>query len=207
MTGIDLITGYDMLAFLSRLLVFLVIGPLLSACSALNLGTAATLNNLDPLHDDIARMAFALDAPVNLLPMDNGIVFVMDAVTAEHGERHINAVLVRNDNFEAASSLAPPAANRTYHLFAIDQQDQEKIRELQQWARELEQTYGNAGGELNMTVRARFCRVRPTDVRQEKISVYVSVPGSPRLNPLLSNIGLADLAGQEPMQIPLCRQT
>lgn len=177
---------------------------LLAGCSGLNLGTAVALRNLDPIADDIASMTFAIDLPLSLRPVERQTLLVMDATTRGYGERHIRAVLVRNEDFSAAASLSPPAANRTYYLFALDQEDQEAVREFQQWARDLKDSVGDVGGELTINVQSRFCRVGPGNTGQETVSVYVSAPDSPRLNPLLNNVSISQIGKRGSDSIPPC---
>ncbi len=179
---------------------------LLSACSGLNLGTASMLQNVDVLNDDVARMRFAIDAPLTVLPRDRGMEFQLDATTTSLGERHIRAVLERGDDILAFSGLEPPANNRTYHLFSISPDDQEKIREMQAWIKEITASNDNVGGELTMQMEMKFCRVGEVDISDMRVSVHISIPGQENLRPLLSNVRFADLGGsQETM--PYCVQT
>lgn len=177
---------------------------LLAACSGLNLGTAAALKNLDPIADDVAGMTIAIDVPRSIRPVDQQTLLVMDATTKGFGERHVRAVLVRNEDFRAAASLSPPATNRTYYLFALDQSDQKAVRELQQWARDLKNRADDVGGELTIRVQSRFCRLGQEDAGQEVVSVYVSAPDSPRLNPLLHNVGISQIGDQSSTGISPC---
>src|SRR5690606_38265417 len=110
-------------------------GPLLlSACSSLNLGTAAQLRSLDYLKDDIADVVLAFDVPVALEPIPSASLFRFDIVAPGHGERHLAAVLVRGDATAAAGTSPPPAEGRTYYLFAFSEVDKQALREAQAWA-------------------------------------------------------------------------
>ena len=187
-----------------KLIALMVLG--LSGCTGLNFGTANALQSLDFLNDDIAEMTFAVDAPVQILPQDEGVLFEMDVVTAQNGERHIRAVLVRGDFSEAVSQLKPPLSGRAYHLFAFGETDKEAIGELQAWARELQREQGQVGGELTVKITPSFCRTSSADASDLRVSVLVSLPGKPGLNPLLSNVKLSDLGGAGMLRMPLCQE-
>lgn len=178
----------------------------LSACSGLNLGTAGMLQSVDIFKDDIAQMRFALDAPLSVLPKDDGVQFKLDATTAALGERHIAAVLQRGEDILAFPGLKPPANNRTYHLFSISPQDQEKIREFQVWIGNLKANNDNIGGELTMEMDIKFCRVGDVDVSDVRVSVHVALPGQQNLSPLVSNVKLSDISGAAE-NLPYCMQT
>ncbi len=184
----------------------------LSACSGLSLGTASKLQRLDVLNDDVAQMTFVLDAPLSILPQDDGIVFKFDATTSQYGERNIHAVLERGGDFDAVQTLDPPGTNRTYHLFALTDEDQAKFREFQSWANELKRIHGSAGGTLTMDFTASFCRVSQTGAsrvigRNERVTIYVSLPGETKFEPLLSNVKLSELVGDTSADMPICVQT
>ncbi|MCF6303507.1 MAG: hypothetical protein L3J13_10000 [Devosiaceae bacterium] len=178
----------------------------LGACSGLNLGTVSKLQSVDVLKDDIAQMRFAIDAPLSVLPQDGGIQFKLDATTTELGERHIVAVLQRGEDILSFPGLKPPANKRTYHLFAVSLQDQEKIRDFQAWIRNLTANNDNVGGELSMQMEMQFCRVGDIDISDMRVSVHVSIPGQQDLSPLLSNIKLSDI-GDMSGNLPYCVQT
>lgn len=184
----------------------------LSACSGLSLGTASKLQRLDVLKEDVAQMTFVLDAPLSILPQDDGIVFKFDATTSQYGERNIHAVLERGGDFDAVQILDPPGNNRTYHLFALTNEDQEKFREFQSWANELKRIQGSAGGTLTMDFTVSFCRVSQTGAsqvngRDERITIYVSLPGEIKFEPLISNVKLSELVGNSSADLPICVQT
>ena len=197
---------------IARTIVGILFLGALAACSGLSFGTASKLQQLDVLQDDIAQMTFVLDAPLSILPQDDGIVFQFDATTAQYGERVIRAVLERGGDVDAVQALDPPGNNRIYHLFALASQDQEKFREFQAWANELRRIHGSAGGSLTMNFTAKFCRVsRPDNSqaanREERITIYVSLPGETTFEPLLSNRKLSELADGSFGELPPCVQT
>lgn len=164
------------------------------------------LQSVDIFSDDIAQMRFAIDAPLAVLPRDEGIQFQLDATTTSLGERHIVAILERGDDILAFPGLKPPANNRTYHLFSISAPDREKIREFQAWIKEITAANDNVGGELTMQMEMKFCRVGDIDVSDMRVSVHVSIPGQENLRPLLSDAKFSDIGGSVDT-MPFCVQT
>lgn len=187
-----------------KLIALMVVG--VSGCTGLNFGTANLLQSLDYLNDNIAEMTFAIDAPLEVLPRQEGVVFEMNARTAQNGDRKVRAVLVRGDFGEGISQLTPPASGRAYHLFAFSQKDKQAIRQLQAWARELQRQQGQVGGELTVKITPGFCRATTADTSDLRVSVFVSLPGKPGLSPLLSNVRLSDIGDTNVARMPLCQE-
>lgn len=174
----------------------------LAACSSLNLGTADRLRSLDYLNDDIASLVLAFDAPATLEPIPDASLFRFDIVAPGRGERHLAAVLTRGDATAAAGTLPPPAAGRSYYLFAFSEADKQALREAQAWAR------GLAGDppQPRVALEPRFCStVRDADPRETRVSVLVALPGSGAMEPLVDAARVADLlAGTGSSSLPPC---
>src|SRR5690242_18847153 len=77
----------------------------------------------DYLGEDFAGAVLAFDLP-------NGIEPIPDASTLSFtvADLQVVAALARGDIGEAAGTLTPPAANRTYYLFTLSPEDQAKLR-------------------------------------------------------------------------------
>ncbi len=161
---------------------------------------------LDYLRDDVAEMTLVIDAPLAILPEDDGVVFNLNAIVSDAGERQVRAVLVRGTRLEAVSDLPAPANNRIYHLFAFSEADKALVRDFQQWALDLESVRPDLGARLQVGLEPKFCKTIPGALGDVRISVYVSLPGRGRLSPLLSGVGLSDL-GIDLARIPNCVQT
>lgn len=173
-----------------------------AGCASFNLGTAAQVRSLDYLHDDLASVVLAFDAPVTVEPIPDASLFRFDIVAPGRGERHLAAVLARGDATVAAGSLPPPAAGRTYYLFAFSPADQQALREAQAWAR------GLAGEppRPRVALEPRFCTTeRYADPRETRISVLVALPGTGAVAPLIDDVRVADLlAGTGSSSLPAC---
>jgi hypothetical protein len=180
-----------------RPIVVVAMLALLAACSSLNLGTANRLRTLDYANDNLADLVLAFDLPRGVEPVRDGSTLSFDVTTPSSGERHLKAVLVLADADEAAGSLPPPAANRTYFLYGFSDKDKAALREAQSWAKTLQP----GGGTIKIAMAPRFCSVAPVDP-QANVSVLIALPGVTGLAPLVSNQKLSDaMAGAS---LPAC---
>lgn len=175
-----------------KAMVLLAVVGLVTACSSLSMPTAAKLRALDYLNDDIASLVVAFDVPETLEPVPGASGFSFDISIPGKGERHIAATLEPGDASEVAGALPPPGTERTYYLFGFAEADKAKLREAQAWARGIATT-GVAPNTPVIAISPRFCRSDAIDMATARVSVLIALPGSPALEPLVSNETLATL--------------
>lgn len=179
-----------------RLLFAVVVLALLGACSSLNVPTAARVQAIDYVNDDVASLLIAFDVPLTIEPVPDG-----SAMHFTLGGTRLTAVLVRADLDDVAGSLPPPAAERTYYLFGFSAADQAKIRTLQQDAKVI----GGGPGAITVALSPQFCRSEAIDPARTRVSVLLALPGSRRFEPLLDNAVLTDaLAASAQPALALC---
>lgn len=176
-----------------------------AACSTLDLGTAARLQQIDYANDDIASMVIAIDVPVVLVPLPEKSHFVMTASYNDGTSREVRANLARAITADVTEQLPPPARDRGYYIFELTGASQTGIRALQQDIKSKSANAGGPGGRLETKFEAEFCRTGNLDPRQTTFSVYVTLPGSRDLSPILSNETLTTLLAQTGQQdVPSC---
>ncbi len=176
----------------------------LAACSSLSLGTAIQLQKIDWLKDDVANMTFALDLPSSLKPVKNETALLIDATTSKFGERNIEAILEETNDLSRIANLPQLAKGRVYYLFSISKKGQEEIEEFQQWAKDLKEQHGDIGGKLGIGIQAEFCRSQDVEVKKEKFSVFVSLPGKVELSPLISSMKISEVMKGQEADIEMC---
>lgn len=173
----------------------------IAGCSSLSIPTAAKLEALDYLNDDLGSLVLAVDVPETLEPIPGGSSFSFSVSVPGKGERKIEAVLEPGDASEVAGTLPPPGNERTYYLFGFSDADRARLREAQAWARGIAET-GVAPNTPVISITPRFCRSDTIDVAATKVSVLIALPGSPALEPLLQGQSLAAMPGGA--NLPAC---
>ncbi|MCB1517675.1 MAG: hypothetical protein KDJ19_08700 [Hyphomicrobiaceae bacterium] len=177
----------------------------LAACSTLDLGTAVRLQQVDFVNDDIASMAIAIDVPVVLVPLPDRSHFVLTAHYNDGTEGKVVANLARAITADINEQLPPPARDRGYYIFELTSASQTEIRALQDDIRAKSSANGGPGGRLASGFEAEFCRTGNLDPRQTTFSVYITLPGSTDLSPIVSNETLTTLLAQTGEQdVPSC---
>jgi hypothetical protein len=154
----------------------------LAACTTLSLGTAAKLQALDYLNDDIAGLVFALDLPAGIEPIPNQSGFAFDVTTAGKGEKHVKTTLTLADADTVDGALKPPGSGRTYYLVGFSEADKSTLRAAQAWARTIKA--GGTDPQVAVTVTPRFCANVGVDPAKASFSVLVALPGANNLEPL-----------------------
>jgi hypothetical protein len=110
------------------LIAALATAALLAGCSSVGLNptTAARVQAIDYVNDDIGSVLIAFDIPLALEPVPDGSVMVFTL-----GGRTLRTVLTRADLDDAVQALPPPKADRTYYLFGFSAADRASIKALQ----------------------------------------------------------------------------
>lgn len=177
----------------------------LGGCTTLSGGSADAFRELDFFADDIAALVFAVDVPVTLVPLAESSTIAFAAVTPSHGERRIEATLVRADADAVAGMLPPPGRDRAYYLFEFPAPVRDELREAQQWGRALEPGFEALGGVLSVTLRPTFCRSADIDASASTVSILVVTAGGDRLEPLLDRAAITQLLpSDEIVSLPRC---
>jgi hypothetical protein len=167
---------------------------LLAACTTLEFGTAAKLQALDPLNDDIAGLVFALDLPAGIEPIPDQSGFAFDVTTPGKGERHVKAMLTLTDGDTVDSALPPPRSGRTYYLVGFSDADKATLRAAQLWARGIKAA--GTAPQVAVSVTPHFCVNAGVDPMKANFSVLVALPGANNLEPLISGENFTTLLQQ-----------
>lgn len=180
------------------LIAALATAALLAGCSSVGLNptTAARVQAIDYVNDDIGSVLIAFDIPLALEPVPDGSVMVFTL-----GGRTLRTVLTRADLDDAVQALPPPRADRTYYLFGFSAADRASIKALQAEARA-------SGGAARITVALNpgFCRVDAVDPARTRFSVLLALPGGGgKLEPLIDNATLQSALSAVPgSAVPAC---
>jgi hypothetical protein len=177
-----------------RTAALIVVALLLAACTTLSWDTAAKLQALDPLNDDIAGLVFALDLPAGIEPIPDQSGFAFDVTTPGKGERHVKAMLTLADGDAIDSALPPPGNGRTYYLVGFSDADKLALRAAQLWARGI--TAAGTAPQVAVTVTPHFCANPGVDPAKASFSVLVALPGATNLEPLINGESFATLLQQ-----------
>lgn len=172
----------------------IAVALLLAACTTLEFGTAAKLQALDPLNDDIASLVFALDLPAGIEPIPEQSSFAFDVTMPGKGERHVKAMLTLADGDTIDTALPPPRSGRTYYLVGFSDADKATLRTAQLWARSIKAA--GAAPQVAVTVTPHFCANPGVDPTKANFSVLVALPGATNLDPLINGESFATLLQQ-----------
>jgi hypothetical protein len=181
----------------------LLLALILAGCSSMGGiapaggGGSGGARQLDFANDNLANLIFALDLPDAVQPTAAGISFSYDA-NDEKAPAYLDTALVRGDAEAVMSSLPPPEAGRSYHVFVLSEAAREKLRALQNYVR----VQPKRPLPL-VNVIPRLCVTGQVDRARTTFSVRVVLPGRGAIAPLVAGESLASLEARS-TAIPAC---